>query len=163
METLYITFLNKKPWNIIITTTSRAAKGNRKLFKDSCKDFQNEQEMSNKAGFLLGDFKLNAIDCNTNEVVKYFLNMVFENGLLPLIQRPTRVTRRVTNKVLENKIQFIIIKIYIGDQFPRFIVLTTNEICSIEERKFIKCVFQWKRWYFSIPTIKNKIGKSFTQ
>ena len=47
-------------------------KGNRKLFKDFCKDFLNKQEMSNKAALLLGGFNLNALDYDTTEVVKNF-------------------------------------------------------------------------------------------
>ena len=49
--------------------------------------------MSNKAVFLLGDFNLNALDYDTNEVVKDLFNPVFQNGFLPIIQRPMRVTR----------------------------------------------------------------------
>ena len=36
---------------------------------------------------------MNGLDYGTNEVVKNFFNLVFQNGFLPLIQRPTRVTR----------------------------------------------------------------------
>ena len=72
--------------------------------------------------------------------------MVFQNGFLPLIQRPTRVTRTsataidhiLTNRVLENKIQPGIIKTDISDHFPIFIVFKINETCSLEKTKFIK-------------------------
>ena len=82
--------------------------------------------MPNKAAFLLEDFNLNVLDYNTNKVVKNFFNLVFQNGFLPLIQRPTRVTRTsattidhiLTNTVLENKIQPGIIKTDISDYFP---------------------------------------------
>ena len=33
--------------------------------------------MSNKAACLLGDFNFNALDYDTNEVVKNFFNLVF--------------------------------------------------------------------------------------
>ena len=55
-------------------------KGNRKLFKDFCKDFLNKQEMSNKAAFLLGDFNMNALGYDTKEVIKNFFNLDFQNG-----------------------------------------------------------------------------------
>ena len=71
--------------------------------------------MSNKPAFLLGDFNLN--------VVKNFFNLVFQNRFLPLIQRPTRVTRTsataidhiLTNTVSENKIHPGIMKTDIRD------------------------------------------------
>ena len=67
--------------------------------------------MSGKSAFLLGDFNLNALDYDTNEVVKKFFNLLFQNGFLPFIHRPTRVRtcataidRILTNRVLEKKI-----------------------------------------------------------
>ena len=83
--------------------------------------------MSNKAAFLLRDFNLNVLDYGTEEVVKSFSNLFFQNGFLPLIQRPTRVTRTSTtaidyilpNRVLENKIQSDIIKTDIVSQYSR--------------------------------------------
>ena len=118
VETLSIEILSKKSRNIVIAAVYRPPKGNNKLFKDFCKDFLNKQEMSNKAAFLLRDFNLNALDYDTKEVVKSFSNLVFQNRFLPLIQRPTRVTRTsttaidyiLTNRVFENKIQSGIIK-----------------------------------------------------
>ena len=125
VETLSIEILSKKSRNIVIAVVYRPPKGNNKLFKDFCKDFLNKQEMSNKAAFLLRDFNLNALDYDTKEVVKSFSNLVFQNRSLPLIQRPTRVTRTsttaidyvLTNRVLENKIQSGIIKTDIVSQY----------------------------------------------
>ena len=125
VETLSIEILSKKSRNIVIAAVYRPPKGNNKLFKDFCKDFLNKQEMSNKAAFLLRDFNLNALDYDTKEVVKSFSNLVFQNRFLPLIQRPTRVTRTsttaidyiLTNRVLENKIQSGIIKTDIVSQY----------------------------------------------
>ena len=91
---LFIEILNKKSRNIVITAIYRTPKGNNELVKDFCKDFLNNQEMSNKTALLLGDFNLNALDYDTNKVVKDFFNLVFQNGFLSFIQRPTRVTRR---------------------------------------------------------------------
>ena len=125
VETLSIEILSKKSRNIVIAAVYRPPKGNNKLFKGFCKDFLNKQEMSNKAAFLLRDFNLNALDYDTKEVVKSFSNLVFQNRSLPLIQRPTRVTRTsttaidyvLTNRVLENKIQSGIIKTDIVSQY----------------------------------------------
>ena len=125
VETLSIEILSKKSRNIVIAAVYRPPKGNNKLFKDFCKDFLNKQEMSNKAAFLLRDFNLNALDYDTKEVVKSFSNLVFQNRVLPLIQRPMRVTRTsttaidyvLTNRVLENKIQSGVIKTDIVSQY----------------------------------------------
>ena len=102
--------------------------------------------MSNKAAFLLGDFNWNALDYDTNKLFKNVFNLVLQQGFLPLIQRPTRVTRTsataidhiLTNRVLENKIESGIIKTDISNHFPTFIVLKTNETCSLGKTKLIK-------------------------
>ena len=99
--------------------------------------------MSNKANFVLGDFNFNALDFDTNELVKEFFNLFFQNVFLSLIQRPVGVTRKsataidhiLTNTVLENKIQFGIIKTNIISQYS---LGKMNEICSLEKIKFIK-------------------------
>ena len=55
--------------------------------------------MSNKTIFLLGDFNLDALDYDTNEVVKNFFNLIFQNGFLPLIQRSTKITRTMPHQL----------------------------------------------------------------
>ena len=83
VETLYIEILSKKLCNIVFTPVCHPSKGN-KLFQDLCKDFLNKQELSNKAVFLL-DFNLNALDYDTNKVVKKVFNLFFQNRFPPLI------------------------------------------------------------------------------
>ena len=68
-----------------------------------------------------------------NQSVKNVFNFVFQNGFLPLIQRPTRVTKTttittdhiITEKILENKMQSGIIKTDMSDHFPIFTILRT--------------------------------------
>ena len=64
-------------------------KGNKTNYFRIFADVLKKQEMSNKAVFLLGDFNLNALDYDTNEVVKNFFNLIFQNGFVALIQRLT--------------------------------------------------------------------------
>ena len=143
VETLSIKILNKKSRNTITATAFPPPKGNNKLFKDFYKDFLNKKEISNKANFVLGDFNFNALDFDTKELVKEFFSLVFQNVFLSLIQRPVGVTRKsataidhiLTNTVLENKIQFGIIK---TDIIYQYSLGKMNEICSLEKIKFIK-------------------------
>ena len=128
--------------NIVITAAYLPPKRNNKLFKDFCKDFLNKQEISNKAAFLLGDFNLNALDYDTNEVVKNLFNLVFQNEFLPLIRKPTRITRTsatAIDHILTYKVlSYGIIKTGISDHFPVFTGFKTNETCSLEKTKSVK-------------------------
>ena len=96
-------------------------------------------KMSNQAAFLLGDFNLNALDYDINEVVKNFFNLVSIQTLTSVTTTSaTPIDHILTNTVLENKIQSGIIKTDISDHFPIFTVLKTSETFSLEKTKFIK-------------------------
>ena len=68
--------------------------------------------------------------------VKNFVNFAFQNSLIPLINKPTRVTRTnaitidhiLTNASLNKQIKTEIIKSEISDHFP--ILLITDPITS---------------------------------
>ena len=70
--------------------------------------------------------------------VKNFVSFAFQNSLIPLINKPTRVTRTnataidyiFTNAFLNNQIEMEIIKTEISDHFPIFLI--THQITSSE-------------------------------
>ena len=85
---------------------------------------------SNKLFYVTGDFNLNALDYNKNEKVTKFLNLTFEYGLIPVVNKPTRVTKNtataidhiITNSPLHKTINTGIIKLDISDHFPIFLM-----------------------------------------
>ena len=88
---------------------------------------------SNKFG--AGDFNLNVLDYNKNEKVTKFLNLTFEYGLVPVINKPTRITKStvtatdhiITNPILHRTINTGIIKLDISDHFPMFLIAKTEK------------------------------------
>ena len=48
---------------------------------------------SNKAIYRVGDTNLNLIDYETNIKVKNYLNLFFQKNFIPVINKPTRVSR----------------------------------------------------------------------
>ena len=85
---------------------------------------------SNKLFYATEDFNLNVLDYSKNEKVTKFLNLTFEYGLVPVINKPTRVTKNtataidyiVTNSLLHRTINTRIIKLDISDHFPIFLI-----------------------------------------
>ena len=75
------------------------------------------------------------IDYNKNEKVAKFLNLIFEYGLFPVINKPTRVTENtataidhiITNSLLHETIRTGIIKLNISDHFPIFLIAETEK------------------------------------
>ena len=67
----------------------------------------------------------------SNTPVKNFFNLTFENGIFPVINRPTRVTwasataidHILTNTIMDQDLQNGIIKLDISDHFPIFTIL----------------------------------------
>ena len=48
---------------------------------------------SNKAIYIVGDTNLNLIDYKTNIKVKNYLNLLFQKNIIPVINKPARVSR----------------------------------------------------------------------
>ena len=71
---------------------------------------------------------MNYLDYSSNVHVKNFFNLAFENGIFPIINRPTRVTKTsetvidhiLTNTILNSDVESGIIKCDISDHFAIF-------------------------------------------
>ena len=80
----------------------------------------------NKNFYIEGDFNINLLDNNLNKKVQYYLNVIYQNSFIPIISKPTRVTRKpstITNHILTNlfvntNFKTFILKIDISDHFP---------------------------------------------
>ena len=90
---------------------------------------------SNKLFYAAGDFNLNVLNYNKNEKVTKFLNLTFEYGFVPVINKPTRVTKNtatatdhiITNSLLHRTINTAILKLDISDRFPIFLIAKTEK------------------------------------
>ena len=56
---------------------------------------------SNKPIYMLGDFNMNVLKYHTSKSVKNFVDLIFEYGSLPTINKPTRITRK-NSTVIDN-------------------------------------------------------------
>ena len=54
---------------------------------------------SNKAMHIAGNFNLNLLDHNTNKKVYNSLSLIYQNGMIPTIYKPTRVTKTTATAV----------------------------------------------------------------
>ena len=77
---------------------------------------------------LVGGLNINSLNYSKSTHVRDFLNFVFQNGICPVINRPTRVTKwsaTIIDHILKNtlrdsNIQSGIIKTNISDHFDIF-------------------------------------------
>ena len=85
---------------------------------------------NDKAIYIAGDTNLNLIDYETKVKVKNYLNLLFQKNFIPVINKPTRVSRNNatiicyinTNNFLNNDMHSRIITDDISDHFPRFLI-----------------------------------------
>ena len=97
---------------------------------------------SNKLFYVNGDFNLNAFDYIKNEKVSKFLNLTFEYSLVPVINKPTCITKTtadaidhiITTSVLHRTIDVGVIKLDILNHFPIYLVAGTGKRMTLGEK-----------------------------
>ena len=115
IEALCIETINKKSKNILINTQYRQPAGNLNEFEAYLNTFLPKSKTTEKACFLVGDVNLNIIDYQSNAKARDFLNLIFQHILVPIVNKPTSVTKNntalidyiITTPLLTNKISLV--------------------------------------------------------
>ena len=79
---------------------------------------------------MVGDFNINVLDFNESKMVQSFVNLMFRHGLIPAVNKRTRITRNtvtaidhiITNSVINAEFKTGIIKTDISNHFPIFLI-----------------------------------------
>ena len=130
VEALCIEIVNQNGKNILINTQYRQPAGIYSKFEKHLKDFTNKAKNKRKDLYIVGDLNLKLLDYSTNSKVTDYLNIVFQNLLIPMIYKPTRASKSnatiidhiLTNSFLNTDCFTGIIKIDISDHFPIFLI-----------------------------------------
>ena len=130
IESLVIEIINKNCKNVVINAQYRRPAGDFEQHKTYLENFFNKMKNSNKAIYIIGDTNLNLTDNETNIKVKNYLNLLFQKNFIPVINKPTRVSRSNatiidhinTNHFLNIYIHSGIINADISDHFPIFLI-----------------------------------------
>ena len=130
IKALCIEIVNRNGKNILINTQYRQPAGIYSKFEKYLKDFTNKAKNKRKDLYIVGDLDLKLLDHSTNSKVKDYLNIVFQNLLIPMICKPTRASKSnatiidhiLTNSFLNTDCFTGIIKIDISDHFPIFLI-----------------------------------------
>ena len=134
-EILSIEIMNKGTKNFIISCCYKPPTGNVKKFNDSLNHIFQCANKEKKGFFVLGDFNTNCLNYDCDNEVRDFYNNVFQNGAIPLINKPTRVTCTTatlidnifTNNVFDTSLKKGIIKSSISDHFPIFVAINISK------------------------------------
>ena len=92
IETLTLEILPDKTHNILVNVLYRHSVGQYEQFENFLTTFFSRTKNSNKDIHIAGDFNLNLLDHDTNKKVEDFLNLIYQNNLIPTTNKLTRVT-----------------------------------------------------------------------
>ena len=143
-EVLSVEIINKNKKNFIISNCYRPPNGNSGCFNTFLQNIFNTSSSEKKGLFVIGDFNLNALKYEESSLIKEFYDNLFQYGIVPLINKPTRVTSNsatlidniFTNVFFETSLKKGILKSSISDHFPIFAAVNISN--SIDIKKSIE-------------------------
>ena len=126
IESLSIEIRNNDGKNIIFNIVYRPPDGDLEVCENYFQSILSHNSIRNKNVILAGDFNINVLDFEQNKKVQNFVNLMFQFGLVPTINKPTRVTNKtisaidhiVTNSIYNNDFKTAIKRTDISDHFP---------------------------------------------
>ena len=131
----FLSILFDKVRNISINVLYRHPKGVIEPFERFLKEILKKTKNNLKPFHIAGDFNLNILDHDKYSKCHNFLNLLYENGLMPTINKPTRVTRKtttaidhiLTNQFININFKTAIFKADISDHFPVCIIISLTK------------------------------------
>lgn len=134
--------------NITLSSVYRSPNSSLKQLKSSLNPIFDNICRNNNDLNLVGDFNINVLDYENNLKVKNAVNFALQNSLIPLINKPARVTTTnsiaidliLTNAFLNEQIRTGIIKTEISNHFPLFLITDPTTSSKIKKLK-ITCLF----------------------
>ena len=135
-KALSIEISSTKSKNIILNSIYRLPNGDMKQSETYFKDVFSKNGKNRKNIVLAGDFNISFLDFETNKNVQDFINLIFCYNMIPLTNKPARVTRLSVNAIdhiITNSVtghcdfESAIIKTDFSDDFPIAFAFKTNE------------------------------------
>ena len=123
VECLCLEISTKTTKKLILSLNYLSPNGNTTLFEKHMKSILFKNEANEKEVILTGDFNMILLGFDKNKKVQSFVNLMFRFGMIPTINKPTRVTRYTataidhafTNTIMDNiEINTAIVKTYFG-------------------------------------------------
>ena len=125
IESVSTEISNNDVKDIIFNIVYRSPDGNLEVCEKYFQSILSKNSIKNKSVILAGDFNINVLDFDQNKKVQNFVNLMFQFGLVPTPNKPTRVTNKtmsatdhtITNSIYNNDFKTEIIRTDISDHF----------------------------------------------
>ena len=139
LESLFIEIVLPGQKNVIIGVVYRPPSSNTLEFVSSLNNILNNFEMNNKECFVMGDFNIDLLKYDTDNLCHEFLETFLSNSFFPLVSKPTRITNtsstlidNIFSNVIPHSDSYIILS-DISDHYPIFTQFTLSN--SIKGRR----------------------------
>ena len=131
VESISIELLCIKNRNTLVVLY-RPPKGLTEPFEKFLNCIFHKTNKSKKKFYIARDFNLNVLDHDNCKKVQNFLNLLYQNNMIPIINKPTRVTKKtaaaieciITNCFVDTNFKTAIFKSDISDHFLIFVFLS---------------------------------------
>ena len=91
-DSLFLEIPRTREKNIIIGIIYKPPDSNTNVFVDAFDNVMANINRENKTSFIMGDFNIDLLKHSSHNPTLNFVNSIFSNSHLPLINRPTRIT-----------------------------------------------------------------------
>ncbi|XP_065675816.1 uncharacterized protein LOC136092023 [Hydra vulgaris] len=144
-EVFTIEIINSKFKNIIVSTCYRPPEGNIKKCSNYLEEIFLKINKEQKKLFCIGDLNIDCLKYKECPITKLFFDNMFQHCILPIINKPTRVTSNtisaidniLTNSFLDTSLKAGIIKIDITDHFPVYFTIKHDTKINNNSKKKI--------------------------
>ena len=99
LECMCLEIVNDRSKNILLNLTYRPPNGIVQEFENHISKVILTKDVSRKELIIVGDFNLNLLDFCQNSKIRSFVNLMFRYGLISMINKPTRVTRKTATAI----------------------------------------------------------------
>ena len=148
IETIGVELLHEKRRNTLFNVVYRPPNGETEPFENFIKILFNKNKNSNKNYHIAEDFNLNLLDHDNNKKVQDFFNLKYESDMIPIINKPTRVTKKnctsidhiIINSFVENTFKIAILKSDVSDHFPVCIFISSTNLFTKND-----VIYQYKK------------------
>ena len=156
--------------SIVLNLTYQSPNGDPNKLENYFKNILSKREITNEELVLARDFKVNVFDFNERKMVQSFVNLMFRHGLIPTVNKPTRVTKNtataidhiITNSelkaIINAEFKTCIIKTDISDCFPIFFVFKSVVDNTEAKEEFIHKQNYSGNWIETFQQKLHEIG-----
>ena len=139
--------------NLIIAVIYRPPNSNLQNFMDAMKNSMNILKSSKFLNFFLGDYNLDLLSYSLHNPTADFIDMMYANSFIPLINKPTRVTRQsltLIDNIYTNctniNIERGIFYTDISDHLPIFCIVSSTKHEKIKSEFIYKRIYSTKNF-----------------